>query len=68
MSDWDFLGPMGCGYFHQAQLKRGRLENKNPNDSSKIIHNNLCRIPTSFFIQGHLLEVDLKLWTNERFQ
>lgn len=28
MSDWDFLGPMGCGYFHQAQLKEEGLKIK----------------------------------------
>jgi hypothetical protein len=28
MSGWDFLGPMGCGYFHQAHLKEEGLKMK----------------------------------------
>jgi hypothetical protein len=59
---------MGCGYFHQAQLKEEGLKTKILTTQAKLSTTICVGFQQVFSIQGHLLEVDLKLWTNKRFQ
>jgi hypothetical protein len=58
MNGWDFL-THGLSPFSSSPHQRGGLE-KYPKGSSNIIHNNPCKISTSFFIQGHLLGLGLQ--------
>jgi hypothetical protein len=54
LNEWvGFFETFGLQLF-SSHLKVG-LKKKNPNGPNNIIHNNLCKISTIFFIQGHLL-------------